>query len=84
MTCRAIFGPLDSWDDGFLRAGGSDEEGTIFGRGDGSDPAGSRCLAPIYDRHVRSKWGLLQCVVPVFAILPAPTLYLFRVDRTIR
>lgn len=43
LTCRVIFGPLDSWDDGFLRAGGSDEEGTIFGRADGSDPAGSRC-----------------------------------------
>ncbi len=29
LTCRVIFGPADSWDDGFLRAGGSDEEGTI-------------------------------------------------------
>jgi len=37
-----IFGPIDSWDDGFLRAGGSDEEGKVFGRADGTDPAGSR------------------------------------------
>jgi len=37
-----IFGPADPWGDGFLRAGVSDEEGKVFGRADGSDPAGSR------------------------------------------
>ena len=35
--------PIDSWDDGFLRAVGSDEEGKVFGSADGTDPAGSRC-----------------------------------------
>lgn len=38
-----IFGPLDSWDDDFLRVQRSEEEVTIFGRVAGSDPAGSPC-----------------------------------------
>jgi hypothetical protein len=57
MTCRVIFGPIDSWDDGFLRAGGSDEEGKVFGRADGSDPAGSGCRDGRGDREEARYFG---------------------------